>query len=165
MNMTVLAKRSLFAIGFLFAAAQFVRLTKTNPPENAAHTIQVSMRVGPAVSRVLERSCADCHSDHTAWPWYSGVAPASWLVTSDVNEGRKALNLSRWGLYGDGQKAKLLTKMCEEISNGKMPMPTYLVIHRHAQMSYADTQVLCSWAQASRQDLASVTSAEADGNN
>lgn len=163
--MTVLVKRSLFAIGFLFAAAQFVRLTKTNPPEDAAQTIQVSVPVGSEVSRVLERSCADCHSDRTAWPWYSSVAPASWLVISDVNEGREALNLSRWGLYGDEQKAKLFTKMCEETSNGKMPMPTYSVIHRHAQMSYTDIQALCSWAQASSQDLASIASAEAKGKN
>jgi hypothetical protein len=158
-------KRTLIVLGLLIIACQFVRPKKTNPPENAAQTIQVSMRVGSEVSRILGRSCADCHSDRTAWPWYSSVAPASWLVISDVNEGREALNLSRWGLYGDGQKAKLLTKMCEEISNGKMPMPTYLVIHRHAQLSYADIQVLCSWAKTSRQDLASVAPAEANGKN
>jgi hypothetical protein len=158
-------KRTLIVLGLLIIACQFARPKKTNPPVDSAQTIQGSMRVGSEVSRVLERSCADCHSDRTAWPWYSSVAPASWLVISDVNEGREALNLSRWGLYGDGQKVKLLTKMCEEISNGKMPMPTYLVIHRHAQMSFTDIQALCSWAQASSQDLASIASAEAKGKN
>ena len=157
--------RTLIMIGLLIIACQFVRPRKTNPPVDSAQTIQVSMRVGSEVSRVLERSCADSHSDLTAWPWYSSVAPASWLVIRDVNERREALNLSRWGLYGDGQKAKLLTKMCEEISNGKMPMPTYLVIHRHAHMSYPDIQAVCSWAQVSSQVLTSIAPAEANGKN
>lgn len=99
-------KWTLIALGLLIIACQLVRPKKTNPPVDSAQTIQVSMRVGSEVSRVLERSCADCHSDRTAWPWYSNVAPASWLVISDVNEGREALNLSWWGLYGGGQKCQ-----------------------------------------------------------
>jgi Haem-binding domain len=63
-------KRTLIALGLLIIACQFARPKKTNPPVDSAQTIQVSMRVGSKVSRVLERSCADCHSDRTAWPWY-----------------------------------------------------------------------------------------------
>ena len=81
-------------------ALQFVnRPDRTNPPEDPSLTFASQQYVPATVSATLERACYDCHSNRTVWPWYSAIAPVSWLVADDVEEGRKHLNFSEWGTY------------------------------------------------------------------
>ena len=145
------AKRTLIAAGLFVIATQFVKPQRTNAPEKAAQTLQASTPISSGTSQILERSCADCHSDRTFRPWYSNVAPASWLIVNDVNEGRGKLNYSRWSSYTAQQRVKLLTKICEEVSNGEMPVGSYLLVHRHAKLNYLESQALCQWTQELRQ--------------
>src|SRR5215467_1820965 len=97
--MFIFFKRLLLAVSILLAIAQFFRPARTNPPTDPAREIGALLPLDPAVHSTFARSCNDCHSNRTVWPWYTGVAPASWLVVSDVNRGRKALNLSNWAGY------------------------------------------------------------------
>src|SRR5437868_13257121 len=92
----------------LFAALQFTNPARTNPPVDPAQTIEAHTQMTPQVAAILDRSCNDCHSNKTRWPWYSHVAPVSWLVVDDVNEARRAMNFSEWGrLDPDRQRKKL----------------------------------------------------------
>src|SRR5712664_3174329 len=92
----------------IFFGLQFIRPAKTNPPIDQAQTIEAQTQVTPQVEAILDRSCNDCHSNKTRWPWYSNVAPVSWLVVDDVNEARRVLNFSEWGrLDPDRQRKKL----------------------------------------------------------
>jgi hypothetical protein len=75
----------------------------------------------PEVAAILQRSCNDCHSNRTVWRWYSNVAPASWLVSHDVREGRDALNLSEWTRYAPQKQHKLMEEICEQVTEGEMP--------------------------------------------
>ena len=104
------------------------------------------MRVPPDAAVILDRSCRDCHSNETRWPWYSHVAPASWLVIDHVNHGRSHLNISEWGNYDRPRQVELLKNSCELARKGAMPMPSYLVMHRAARLSPADVGTLCDWA-------------------
>lgn len=138
-------KAALAATGVTLAAIQIVRPPRTNPPEQSGRSIHAASSMEPAVGSLLQRSCGDCHSNSTVWPWYSQVAPVSWLVSADVNRGRRALNLSEWAGYPPEQRAELLHDMCEEITQGEMPGSMYTALHRQARLTSADRQKICGW--------------------
>jgi hypothetical protein len=101
----------------------------------------------PNVSSVLKTSCYDCHSNQTSYPWYSKVAPASWLLAKDVRDGRDDLNFSEWGSYTKRHQIKNLVKIREEVTSGGMPLRNYLIIHRHAKLSPQQKSALVAWTE------------------
>jgi len=137
----------------LVVIAQFYRPAKTNPPVDQAKTIEAHTQMSPQVAAILDRSCRDCHSYNTRWPWYSNIAPVSWLVIDDVNHGREDLNLSDWGNYDKSEAANKLRDMCREVRAGVMPLKSYIFIHRGAQLSAEDVKVLCDWTASERAKL------------
>ena len=106
--------------------------------------------VPPAVMSTVQRSCIDCHSEQTKWPWYSHVAPMSWLVESDVSEGRKNWNMSHWSEITPDERQDKLGGVASMVRNRKMPLPQYLFIHRNAKLSDADVDLLYQWARTER---------------
>jgi mono/diheme cytochrome c family protein len=90
----------------------------------------------PATRALSVTACFDCHGNETAWPWYTNVAPISWLVQRDVDEGREVLNFSEWG---SGQEAN---EAAEAVREGEMPPASYLWLHPDARFSDADRQAL-----------------------
>jgi len=92
----------------------------------------------PRTRELFFRSCRDCHSNETRWPAYSKIAPASWLVQSDVDEGRAELNVSEWnqGLGNVGLKA------AKKIKEGEMPPWFYLPAHPDARLTDAEKEEL-----------------------
>ena len=126
---------------------QFYRPERLNPAADPAGDITAQVPVPPAVRSILERSCFDCHSNRTRWPWYSNVAPASWLVAHDVTEGRERLNFSEWGSYKQGKRVSRLDMMISEVDKGEMPLKNYLLLHGEAALTEADKDTLCAWAE------------------
>lgn len=121
---------------------QFVPVERTNP--------QVTGEIeAPAeVMDIFRRSCYNCHSNETVWPWYSRVAPVSWLVVDDVDEGREEMNFSEWSGYSEKKKGKKIHETWEEVSEGEMPMWYYLLLHPEAELSAADKETLRKWTEA-----------------
>jgi len=110
----------------------------TNPPVTA------EPKWDSATTRDLaKRACFDCHSNETAWPWYSNVAPVSWLVQNDVNEGREHLNFSEWD-----RPQKDAKDAAEEVRDGEMPMWIYLPAHPEARLTDAEKQALINGLEA-----------------
>lgn len=133
--------------GFLSLAViviliQFIRPEMTNPP------VTGDIKAPPAVAELLRRSCYDCHSNETHWPWYAQVAPISWLVARDVNDARKHLNFSIWEGYSSDRKSKKLGEIEEEVSAGEMPIAIYVSLHAQAQLSEAEKTILTTWAKS-----------------
>lgn len=91
----------------------------------------------PQTRDLFMTACGDCHSYETEWPWYSHVAPVSWLVQHDVEEGRAEFNVSRWG-RGENEA----DEAAEVIQEGEMPLPVYLITHPEARLAAADEQAL-----------------------
>lgn len=87
----------------------------------------------PRTRELAVRACFDCHSNQTKWPWYSSLAPISWLVQHDVEEGRQHLNFSTWDL-----PQKDVDEAVEAIEEGEMPMLVYLPLHPEARLSAAE---------------------------
>jgi hypothetical protein len=102
--------------------------------------------INPQVGAILDRSCQDCHSSGTNWPWYSRVAPVSWIVSKHVREGREMLDFSEWANQPHSEDERML--ICDAVSEGRMPLPGYTVIHRNAKLSKRDVELICGWAAA-----------------
>ncbi len=130
-----------------FIAIQFYRPGKVNPPVNAAERLEATTQVPENVQAILKRSCNDCHSNETVYPWYSNVAPFSWLLANHIEEGRREMNFSVWNTYNARRKRKKLEETCEQVTMGEMPHNQYLWIHRDAVLSEDDKKVLCDWTQ------------------
>jgi uncharacterized membrane protein len=120
-------------------AIQFVPVKRDNPP------VQVEIPAPPAVQAVLRESCYDCHSNETVWPWYSRVAPISWLVADDVRKGREEVNFSTWNVYPAKVAAHKIEEMWDEVEEGKMPLPNYLRLHPEARLTEEDRKLLGDW--------------------
>jgi hypothetical protein len=129
------------AVG-LFAAMQLVRPAQTNPPVTA------ELATPPEVRTLLRKACYDCHSNESTWPWYSHVAPVSWLVARDVDEGRRELNFSTWGEMKPERKLKKFREIAKEVEEGEMPMAIYVLLHGHAELSAAERKTIVDWARA-----------------
>ena len=121
------------------AAAQLFRPERTNPPHN--QEIQASQEVAD----LLRRSCYDCHSNRTEWPWYSNVVPVSWFVARHVEKARADLNLTEWPVFDLEAQRFFLSNMKKQIKQEKMPLPSYLLVHRDAQLSTAERTTIMVW--------------------
>jgi Haem-binding domain len=137
----------------LLVIVQFIRPAKTNPAADASLAIESHVQVDPKVSAILDRSCVDCHSNKTRWPWYSHVAPVSWFVIDHVNEGRKELNLSEWGTYDRRRQLGKLRQICREVTDGAMPLSSYTPMHAGSSLTPDDVKTLCDWSDAQRAQL------------
>jgi hypothetical protein len=126
----------------LILVAQAIRIDKLNPP------VLSEIQADPAVQPILRRACYNCHSNETVWPWYSNVAPASWLVASDVREGRSHVNFSEWGAYGSDVQSHKLVDIAEEVQDGEMPLWYYTLAHTEARLSPEERGRIRDWAKA-----------------
>ncbi|HZT60288.1 MAG TPA: heme-binding domain-containing protein [Pyrinomonadaceae bacterium] len=145
----------------LFVAAQFYRPNLSAPPPDPSKSMSANTHMTPEVSSILERSCNDCHSSKTVWPWYSQVAPVSWYLKSHVDEGRKELSMSDWGTYPTKKAARKLGEMCEQVKKGDMPLKSYLLLHPAAKLSGDDIKTLCEWTESESSRLQSSQTASA----
>lgn len=129
-----------------FIAIQFKRPERTNPPVNAANVLRAPRNIEP----ILRRSCYDCHSNETRWPWYSNVAPMSWTLVHDVEEGRDEMNFSEWNTYSESRQRHLLDEICDVVKDGEMPLKGYTLAHPSARITIEDQRALCVWSDLLR---------------
>jgi mono/diheme cytochrome c family protein len=124
----------------LFGAMQLlpVGAPRDNPPVVAEPAWN-----SPRTRELFLRTCGDCHSNATVWPWYSRLAPVSWLVASDVANGRRHLNVSEWQL-----PQRHADEAAEELREGSMPLPIYLVAHPEAKLGAAEKAELLAGLEA-----------------
>jgi hypothetical protein len=140
-------KWSAVVLALIFLGAQVVRPDRTNPPVDASKTLGANTRLTPEVAAILKRSCNDCHSSETVWPWYSNVVPASWFLKSHVDDGRRELSFSEWGTYTKRKRERKLHEICEQVESGEMPLKSYLPLHPSARLSDEDRRRICEWAR------------------
>jgi hypothetical protein len=120
---------------------QFIPADRSNPPVSA------DLSATPEVKEILKNSCYDCHSNETVWPWYSHVAPVSWLITGDVKDGRRHLNFSEWENLSKSDKAKTLSEIREEVEEGEMPLPIYTFMHSDADLTEDQISIIAEWTK------------------
>jgi len=138
----------LFVVGI-----QAIRPARTNPPVDESQTINAKTQMTPEVAAIFDRSCRDCPSHKTTWPWYTNVAPVSWWLSNHVNDGRRSLNMSEWGKLPNDRQERKLRQICDEVQDGVMPLSSYLPMHPAAKLSEQDKKTLCDWTEKERQRL------------
>jgi hypothetical protein len=139
------------ALVLAFVLLQFTNPPRTNPP--VAHDLMATNAPPPQIATMLHAACYDCHSSETRWPWYSRVAPMSWQIAKDVNDGRENLNLSDWPVNDPKRAAKKLEDMSEQIGYGEMPLKKYTLIHRDARLTESQRKELSDWLDAEAAQL------------
>lgn len=154
-------KRALkiFAIvlAFGFIIIQFFRPDFSNPPVIQAETLEASTQIPENIAAILNRSCKDCHSNETAYPWYSKIQPSAWFLAHHIEEGRGQMNLSVWNTYETRRKRRKLDEICEQIESREMPLPSYLWIHWSAKLTDDEIKTLCDWTRAESDRLANLS--------
>ena len=137
--MRKLAKVTSILFAFIFLGMQFVSIAAM-PKTSALIVVHMAEVVNPQVGAILNRSCQDCHSNRTNWPWYSHVAPVSWIVSKHVSEGREMLDFSALTDQSRAESDRML--ICDAVSSGRMPLASYTMVHRKATLSKSDVRLI-----------------------
>jgi hypothetical protein len=137
-------------VGFLvlLVAAQFVPVDRSAPPS------ETEVPAPPEVRAVLKRACYDCHSNETVWPWYSKIAPVSWLIARDVHVAREEMNYTAWNRLSPKKQAKRFKQSWTLVEEGEMPMSIYIPLHPEAKLTDADKALIKEWALSMAQGVA-----------
>ena len=140
-------KKVLLSILAIFILFQFIRPEKNNS-KNEMNAMSTVMEIPLEVSKIIQTSCADCHSNSTNYPWYSEIAPASWYLAQHVKEGKEHLNFSEWTAYNKDQQEHIIRDIKEVLNDREMPLKSYLLIHKDAKLTENQYQILYDWANS-----------------
>lgn len=127
---------------------QFIPVDRSNPDYDKDFALDVT----GDIRGILETSCFDCHSNETSWPWYSYIAPTKFLVAHDVEEGREHLNFSNWYGMDIPDRMHVKKEIWEEVEEGNMPLPVYLLLHGDAELSEAQKETIKEWTELQEED-------------
>lgn len=117
-----------------------------NKTEDEKSIVSSSLVTEPVLTQ-LRKSCFDCHSNQTNFPWYSKLAPSSWFLADHIKKGRSQLNFSEWETYSRREKVGQLEDIADEVKSGEMPLKSYLLIHRKARLGKEEISTLSEWAE------------------
>jgi len=147
-------KKILFAIGAAAAVAvvggSFIHPFGAPGVSGSSQSILSDAQIDPETLAIVQRACRNCHSQNTEWPWYSHVAPVSWLLARDVQQARLHMDLSHWQDYATDDRLRLLSEIGSAVRNRVMPVQRYLVLHPEARLSDIERQQIYRWARTER---------------
>jgi len=130
---------------WFFVTLIAIQFISVDIPATLDDNQQEEIEAPKEIMDILKRSCYDCHSSHTTYPWYDQIAPASWFVKNHVKNGRKVVNFSKWKTYDNQKQFKVMDKLPKSIVI-RMPMPAYLWLHKDAILSKEDKKTLKEWS-------------------
>ena len=134
----------------LLAAFVIIQFIPSGRPANqpiVGQDIFEIVEIPSEVGTLLKNACYDCHSQSVKYPWYSYVAPVSWLVARDVKMGREHIDFGKWGELTKRKQIKALGEIAEEIEDGNMPMQIYITMHSEANLTTEQRALIVNWAE------------------
>lgn len=148
-----LFNRISIALLVLFVLIQAIRPVRNNGTRDAPTDITHFVTVPDTVMSILKRSCYDCHSNYTAYPWYANVSPMSLLLANHIKNGKAQLNFTEFSQYSARRMRSKLTTTAEQVEKQEMPLKSYLLIHRNARLSDAEIKLVKDWVDAAKNEL------------
>lgn len=127
---------------------QFIRPAKNVSTTEVAQSVTQAFRVPDTVQTILRRSCYDCHSNNTVYPWYAEVQPVGWWLNSHIQNGKRHVNYDEYATYRPIRQFIRFKDLIEQIRTDEMPLPSYLLIHRDAKLSSREKELLIRWSTA-----------------
>ena len=137
----------------LFAMTVMALVLHTEAPPAYAIPLFQRAEIDPATLALFQRSCQNCHSENTQWPWYSRIPPASWVIAKDIQEARSHVNLSHWNSYSVDEQQDLLTRIGSAVRTHQMPLPRYTFLHRDAVLTAEERETIYEWSRAEKKRL------------
>ncbi len=137
----------LIALLTLFVIIQFIPSGRPANQPIVGQDIFEIIEIPAEVESLLKNACYDCHSQSVKYPWYSYVAPVSWLVARDVNMSREHIDFGNWGKLTKRKQIKALGEIAEEIEDGNMPMQIYITMHSEANLTTEQRALIVNWAE------------------
>jgi hypothetical protein len=145
----------LAAVIFFFLGIQFFPPTKNDNLVNPQNDIVFKLEIPTTVKKKIVDACYDCHSNKTFYPFYNRIAPVSWLMAKHIREGKEHLNFSEWANYDRKKQIALLTKICDEITAGEMPVKSYVFMHSKAIINEKELEEICQWTEQAAEQVMS----------
>ena len=132
----------------VFVLIQFIRPEKNISTQPSEHGITQAFDVPDSVQTILHRSCYDCHSNNTVYPWYSNVEPVGWWLNSHIQGGKRHVNFDEYATYRPVRQFVRFRNIIEQLKSDEMPLPSYLLIHRYAILTPQEKSLLIHWSTA-----------------
>lgn len=143
---------ALSGLVLIFIIIQFFQPEK-NFSQATTNGIAFQVEMPETVKKYIVNSCFDCHSNQTRYPWYGRVAPASWFLNGHIRNGKENLNFSEWGNYSKRQQIGLLSEICETVSDRSMPLRSYTLLHKDAELFDHEIEEICDWTEKAAENL------------
>lgn len=140
-------KKFLISIAVILIAIQFFQPEKNISKESSYNSIEKQYAIPSNVNLHLRTSCYDCHSNNTKYPWYSNIQPVGWWLSNHINEGKRELNFDEFNSYTLEKKKKKISEIIKEIDKKDMPLSSYTLIHRNAELTVEQRQEIIQWAK------------------
>jgi len=138
-------KKVLIIIISILVVIQFITIDKTNPVVDSSKDFITLTNPPQEIGMMIKSSCYDCHSHHTKYPWYTNVAPVSWIIKNHIDVGRSHLNFSAWSEYDSRKQNHQLEECIEVVENSEMPLIPYTLAHSEANLSDEQRKILVNW--------------------
>jgi hypothetical protein len=139
-------KKILIVLALVLVVLQFIRPAQ-NLSANTTNDISTLYPMPSDVKLIVDKACADCHSNKTAYPWYANIQPVAYWLADHVNEGKSEFNYNEFASYRIAKQNHKLEEVIEQIKEGEMPLYSYTLIHRDAQLTDAEKATLINWCQ------------------
>jgi hypothetical protein len=143
-------KTVLLLLLVIFVIIQFIRPEKTTSTADLTKEISTTLAVPETVAAILRESCYDCHSEETRYPWYYEVQPVGWWLDDHIRDGKSHLNFSTFSGTSLRRQYHKLEEITEQIDQDEMPLPSYLIVHRHASLTLEQKDLLNAWVADTR---------------
>ena len=146
-------KRILLGLAVIFVVIQFFRPARHIAEVNPTHEVTAAVAMPSDVQDIIRNSCYDCHSNNTRYPWYAEVMPAGWFLASHIKDAKQGLNFSEFATGSLRRQYHKLEEISEQIEEGEMPLPSYLILHRDAELTAGQKETLHRWVEESRASM------------
>ena len=147
-------KKILQVLLIVFIAIQFIQPARNVSGQRLSTDLTKTVAVPDKVLGILQKSCYDCHSNNTKYPWYAGIQPAAWLMASHIKEGKANLNFSEFGAYSNRKQQSKLQAIANSIKDKTMPLWSYSMIHKDTVLSQQNKALLLDWIQKTKDSIA-----------
>jgi hypothetical protein len=148
-----MVKKILLVLSMIFIIIQFFRPAKNLSDAVSQNDITLHFSLSENVQTILKKSCYDCHSNNTVYPWYNNVQPVALWLSNHVNDGKRELNFSEFASYAAKKQYRKLKTIIETIKKSEMPLNTYLWIHKDAILTNDQQTILSNWADSLSKEI------------
>lgn len=149
-------KKWLLILLITFVVIQFIQPARNHSGQVSPSDIANVYTLPSDVQRIFKAACYDCHSNNTRYPWYANIQPGGWWLAYHIKEGKEELNFSEFGNYSAKRRINKLREIGNSLTDGTMPLSSYLLIHKDARLTKEEKELVTAWTNKVKDSLSTV---------